>query len=131
VNTGERPVGAEGQLVKYMLLIWQNPTNWAGLGPDDFQAIHTEYGAYTQAIMDSKEFVAGDPLQGNDTATTVRVERGNRIVSDGPFVETKEWLAGFYTVEVPDLDRALQLAEAIPGAKRGLDTIEVRPIMEM
>jgi hypothetical protein len=80
--------------------------------------------------LDSKEHVAGDPLHGNDSATTVRVNGGDRIVTDGPFVETKEWLSGYYIVDVADLDRALELAAQLPGAARGWDTIEVRPVMD-
>jgi hypothetical protein len=111
-----------------MLLIFQDPTAFGKLSAAERDALSAEYGPYTQALLDNKEFVNGDPLQPNDTATTVRVKNGDRIVTDGPFVETKEWLAGYYTVEVPDLDRALELAAQIPNAAHGLGTIEVRPV---
>jgi hypothetical protein len=114
-----------------MLLIWSDPAAWGNASADEAGRVHVEYGAYTQALIDSKELVNGDALQGNDAATTVRVNHGDRVVSDGPFAETKEWLGGYYTVDVPDLDRALELAATLPGAKRGWDTIEVRPVMEI
>jgi hypothetical protein len=114
-----------------MLLIFQDPEAFAKVPADVANAMHAEYGVYTQALIDAKEFVNGDPLQGNDTATTVRVKNGDRLVTDGPFLETKEWLAGYYTIDVPDLDRALELAAQIPNAVHGLGPIEVRPIMEM
>ena len=90
-----------------------------------------EYFDYTQAIVDSKEMLAGDPLQGVETATTVRVQDGERITTDGPFAETKEVLGGYYIVDVPDLDRAIELAGKLPGARRGIDSIEVRPLLEL
>ncbi len=117
--------------MKYMLLIWSDPEAWSKATAEVTDALFADYGAYTQALIDAKEYVNGDPLQGNDTATTVRVNNGDRLVTDGPFIETKEWLGGYYTVDVPDLDRALELAATLPGAKRGFDTIEVRPVMEM
>ena len=74
---------------------------------------------FTQTIVDSKEFVSGDPLQGPETATTVQVKNGKRLTTDGPFAETKEALGGYYVVDVADLDRALELAAEIPGAAHG------------
>jgi hypothetical protein len=71
--------------------------------------------------------VDGAPLQGVETATTVRMREGKRVVTDGPFAETKEFLGGFYTFECATLDEALDWAAKIPGAKYG--SIEVRPIM--
>jgi hypothetical protein len=117
--------------VKYMLMIWSDPTPWATLPEADQGQIMTEYYAFTQSIIDSKEHVAGDPLQGVDTATTVRVRNGEVLATDGPFTETKEVLGGYYIVDVADLDRATELAAQLPGAKRGFDSIEVRPLMEL
>ena len=88
-----------------------------------------EYGAFTQGIIESGEFIAGDPLQGLDTATSVRVRDGKVGTTDGPFAETKEVLGGYYVVDVADLDRATALAAQIPDARYG--TVEVRPIQEM
>ena len=114
--------------MKYMLLIYNDPTSW----PDDPAAgekMMQEYGAFTEAILASGEMVAGDPLQGIDTATSVRVRDGKTTTTDGPFAETKEHLGGYYIVDVKDLDRAIELAAQIPGAKTG--TLEVRPVADM
>jgi hypothetical protein len=86
-----------------------------------------EYGAFTQSIIQSGHFKAGDGLQPTSTATTVRVRDGKTLTTDGPFAETREQLAGYYLVEAKDLDTALEIAARIPGAKTG--SVEVRPIM--
>jgi hypothetical protein len=117
--------------VKYVFLICSDPDSGATLDEAEQAALAKEYWEYTQAIVDSKEMVAGEPLQGPETATTVRVKNGKRLTTDGPFAETKETIGGFYVVDVADLDRAIDLAAALPGAKRGVDKIEVRPIMEL
>jgi hypothetical protein len=114
-----------------MLLIYSDPEASSRLTPADGQQIMKEYFDFTQAIIDSKEMLAGDPLQGVETATTVRVRDGERVTTDGPFAETREVLGGYYIVDVPDLDRAIELAGKLPGARRGLDSIEVRPLMEL
>jgi hypothetical protein len=114
-----------------MLLICTDQDALAKVSDEDQAAIGQEYWAYTQAIIESKEMVAGDPLQGPETATTVQVKDGKRLTTDGSFAETKEALGGYYVVDVADLDRALELAATLPGAKRGFDKIEVRPIMEL
>ncbi|HEY5032706.1 MAG TPA: YciI family protein [Actinomycetes bacterium] len=115
--------------MRYMLLIFTNPENWAVLSEAETGAMYGEYAAFTQRIVDSGEFVSGDPLQGPETATTVRVRAGARSSTDGPFVETKEHLAGYYVVECASLDRALELAAEIPDAK--FSGIEVRPLADM
>jgi hypothetical protein len=117
--------------VKYMLLIYSEPKAWESLSEAERGAMMGEYYAFTKAIVDSKEHVAGEPLQGVETATTVRVRSGEVLATDGPFAETKEVLGGYYIVDVPDFDRAAELASQLPGARRGLDSIEVRPIMEL
>ncbi|MBW8825856.1 MAG: YciI family protein [Acidobacteria bacterium] len=88
-----------------------------------------EYMTFTQGIIESGEFVAGDPVQGPETATTVRVRNGSTTTTDGPFAEVKEHMSGYYIVEVKDLDRALELAAKIPDARTS--GVEVRPIMDM
>ena len=112
-------------------MIWSDPTPWANLAEAEQGQIMNEYYAFTQSIIDSKAHLAGDPLQGVDTATTVRVRNGEVLATDGPFTETKEVLGGYYIVDVADLDRATELAAQLPGAKRGFDSIEVRPLMEL
>jgi len=87
----------------------------------------TEYSAYTQSIVQSGNFKAGDGLQPTSTATTVRVRDGKILATDGPFAETREQLGGYYLVEARDLDAAIAMAARIPGARDG--SIEVRPVM--
>jgi hypothetical protein len=91
------------------------------------QKLFAAYGAFTEEARASGKMVDGAPLQGIETATTVRVRDGKRVITDGPFAETKEWLGGFYTFECATLDEAIDWAARIPGAAYG--SIEVRPIM--
>jgi len=112
--------------MKYLLLIAGDPSVVAD---ETNEAMHEAYMKFTQEIVDSGEMLGGDALQGVDTATTVRVRDGKRATTDGPYAETKEVLGGYYLVDVKDLDRALELAAKIPGARTG--SIEVRPIMEL
>jgi hypothetical protein len=113
--------------MKYMLLIYTDPAAYSD--PAAGQKMMDEYTAFTQAIVDSGEFVAGDPLQGPETATSVRLRGGQVSTTDGPFVETKEHLGGYYVVDVKDLDRAIEVASQIPDSRTG--AIEVRPLMDM
>jgi hypothetical protein len=115
--------------MRYMLIIFSNPENWAALSEAEVKGVMDEYWAFTQRITESGEFVSGDPLQGNETATVVRIRDGGRTMTDGPFVEAKEVLAGYYVVECSGLDRALELAAQIPDARLG--AVEVRPIAEL
>ena len=86
------------------------------------------YAAYTKMVMDRGVLRGGDALQPVATATSIRVRNGERMVSDGPFAETKEQLGGFYLLDCKDLDEAIDLAAQIPSAAIG--TFEVRPIFE-
>ncbi len=97
--------------------------------PEQRKALSGEYGAFTQSIVQSGHFKAGDGLQPVSTATTVRVREGKRLTTDGPFAETREQLGGYYLIEAKDLDEAIGIAAKIPSARRG--TVEVRPKMEM
>jgi hypothetical protein len=105
-----------------MLLINVDPSQWS----DD---MHPEYMTFTQQIIESGEFVSGEPLQGPEAATTVRVRDGGVATTDGPYVESKEHVGGYYVVDVKDLDRAIELAAKIPDARTG--GVEVRPILEL
>jgi hypothetical protein len=115
--------------MKYMLLIATDPELEAANGVVYTDTMMKDYAEFTQRIVASGEIVSGDRLYGVDNATTVRVRNGSKTVTDGPFAETKEQLGGFYIVDVASLDRALELAAEIPGAKWG--GVEVRPIFEM
>jgi hypothetical protein len=113
--------------MQYLVLIYSEestePPDPATIGP-----IMTEYNAYSQMLRDRGAFVAGEALQPTATATTVRIRDGQTMTTDGPFAETKEALGGFYLIEAKDLDQALALGAACPGAKWG--SIEVRPIVD-
>ena len=117
--------------MKYMLLIHQGTTpvppsaEWERLSDEEKQEI---YGAY-QAINQTPGVSPGVQMQPPETATTVRVEDGQTLTTDGPFVETKEALGGYLFFEAEDLDAAIELATRIPAARLG-GAIEVRPLVE-
>ena len=112
--------------MQYLLLIYRNEAKLINMTPEDRQKVSAEYGAYTQSIVQSGNFKAGDGLQPTTTATTVRVREGKTLTTDGPFAETREQLGGYYLVDAKDLDAAIAIAARIPGARFG--SIEVRPI---
>lgn len=113
--------------MQYLLLIYRNEAQQSQMAPADYQKLLAEYSAYTQSIVQSGNFKAGDGLQPTSTATTVRVREGKILATDGPFAETREQLGGYYLVEASDLDAAIAMAARIPGARDG--SIEVRPVM--
>jgi hypothetical protein len=112
--------------MQYLLMIYRSEAEAGKIDAAGRQKMTAEYGAFTQSIIQSGNFKAGDALQPTTTATTVRVRDGKTLTTDGPFAETREQLAGYYLVEARDLDAALAMAARIPGAKTG--SIEVRPI---
>lgn len=108
--------------MKYLCLVYLAPDVWSAC-PDSTCA---EYG---QKLTDQGKLIAGQPLHPTHTATTVRVRNGQVSVTDGPFAETKEALAGYYMIDARDLNEAIQIASKIPPAKYG--SIEVRPTREL
>ena len=112
--------------MKYMLLIYADGTGWDDIPEDQQKAISGEY----YALNDDPGVVGGDQLQPAATATTVRVQDGRTLTTDGPFVETKEELGGYYLFEADDLDAAIEIAARIPAARYGNGAVEVRPIVE-
>jgi hypothetical protein len=112
--------------VKYALLIYSpdRDTMYSTLSEAEQQAIYGEY----MAISDEPGTITGAGLQGTETATTVRAQNGSTLTTDGPFVETKETLGGFYLVEADDLDQAIEVAGRIPAARLG-GAVEIRPLM--
>jgi hypothetical protein len=113
--------------MQYLLMIYRNEADLGKMDAAERQKMMGEYGAFTQSIIQSGNFKAGDGLQPTATATTVRVRDGKTLTTDGPFAETREQLGGYYLIEAKDLDAALAIAARIPGARTG--SIEVRPIM--
>jgi hypothetical protein len=117
--------------MQYAILIYDENSASPPTEPPDpavFGPRMAEWDAYTKMLKDQGRYAGGEALQPVTTATTVRVKDGQTMTTDGPFAETKEALGGFYLVEAKDLDEALQLAAACPGAKYG--SIEVRPIVD-
>ena len=112
--------------MQYLLMIYRNEAEVGKMDAAARQKMMGDYGAFTQSIIQSGNFKAGDRLQPTTTATTVRVRDGKTLTTDGPFAETREHLGGYYLVEARDLDAALGIAARIPGARYG--SIEVRPI---
>ena len=115
--------------MKYMLLIHLEEKSWERLTEAERHSIYAEYGQFTEAIKASGNHLSGFELQPTATATTVRVRNGKRLVTDGPFAETREQLGGYYLIEAKNLDEALGIAARIPSARDGV--IEVRPVAEM
>lgn len=115
--------------MQYLLLIYSEEIDPATLSPEAQAAEMGDYRAFTQTVVDRGYMRGGEALEPTATATTVRVRDGRTLVSDGPFAETKEALGGFYLLDCPDLDTAIEMAALIPGAARG--SIEVRPIWEL
>jgi hypothetical protein len=118
--------------MKYMLLIHQgdaptprSPEEWARLSEDEQKAVYSDY----QAINETPGVTPGFGLDGPETATTVRVQDGRTLTTDGPFVATKEALGGYLVFEADDLDSAIELASRVPAARLG-GAVEVRPIVE-
>jgi hypothetical protein len=113
--------------MKYAFNIYVDESQRAAASEEDQAAMAQAYGAVTQEMHEKGVFAAGEGLYPTPTATTLRVRDGDRDVTDGPFAETKEQLAGFYVLDVKDLDEAIDWAAKIPGAQIG--SIEIRPVM--
>jgi len=113
--------------MKYMLNIYGDMSEYEDLTPEQNAEVMQAYDAFWQEASKSGVILAGEALEQPETATAVKVRDGERLVTDGPFPETKEQLGGFYLVECKDLDEAIEWAAKIPGAQNG--TIEVRPVV--
>lgn len=112
--------------MKYMLLIYSDEKAW-----NDGEREHCfrESTELTHDLHAKGQFLGASPLQPVASATSVRVRDGKRLVTDGPFAETREQLGGYFLVEARDLNEAIQIAGRIPGARKG--TVEVRPVVEL
>lgn len=111
--------------MKYALLIYTNPGSLDGLDDSERAAVTAEYFA----VGSEPACVGGDQLQPIETATTVRVQDGEMLTTDGPFADTKEVFGGYYVFELDNLDAALEVAARIPAARMG-GSVEVRPLVE-
>ena len=115
--------------MKYVCLIYQGSTplpgtpEWDAVSPEEQQRVYAEYGALNQI----PGVTPGPPLGLPENATTVRVQDGRPLVTDGPFVETKEAVGGFFVLEAEDLDAAMEVAARVPAARLG-GAVEIRPV---
>ena len=112
--------------MKFMLLVYMDEQ---AMTDEERQHCYVESAKLTRDLDAKGQYVAAGPLHSVATATSVRVREGRRVVTDGPFAETREQLGGYYIVEANDLDEAMGIAERIPPARYG--TIEIRPMMEI
>jgi hypothetical protein len=112
--------------MKYMLLIYSGETV---INDSEREACYEESTQLCHRLQAKGQFISASPLQSVATATTLKVREGRRLVTDGPFAETREQLGGYFMVEAKDLDEAIKIAEQIPAAKWG--TVEIRPVVEL
>jgi hypothetical protein len=114
--------------MKYLLLIYADEQAWESADPEGRAAMYEEYGGLAKELAESGRMLGGDELAPTSSATTVRVNGGERLVTDGPFAETKEQLGGYFVIDVDDLDDAIDIAARIPAARSG--SIEIRPLAD-
>ncbi|WP_151705379.1 YciI family protein [Nitrincola alkalilacustris] len=115
--------------MKYLALVYYQESIINAMTEKEWHDLNQKCIQCVAGLAEAGHFIAGQALQPVETATTVRVRNGETLISDGPFAETKEQLAGFYLLEARDLNEAIQLAEKIPPAQLG--SIEVRPIRDL
>lgn len=112
--------------MKYLLLIYSDEKAWT---EPEREHCYKESTQIAHELKDKGQFLATSPLQAVATANSVRVRNGKRLVTDGPFAETREQLGGYFLIDVKDMDEAIAVAGQIPGARKG--TVEVRPVLEI
>jgi hypothetical protein len=112
--------------MKYMLFLRTTPDGGPQEGTPEFDAEMAQWGKVTQELQESGVFINAMGLDAESTATTLRAPNGERVLTDGPFAETKELLFSFYVIDVPDLDAAIEWAAKMPNAEYG--SVEIRPL---
>jgi hypothetical protein len=115
--------------MRYLLLITGDENARGEVTADEDAATLDEYGEWVKTMADRGVLQGGERLRPTSDATTVRVRSGETLSTDGPFIETKEQLGGYFLVDCKDLDEAIEVAAKLPGARTG--SVEVRPIWEM
>jgi hypothetical protein len=115
--------------MQYLLAIYVNEAGFSQLTKEQQEQGIVVYAAYTEALKKAGAYVGSNRLRPTSTATTVRVTDGKSQVLDGPYVDSKEQLGGYFLIDVPDLDAAISWAARCPGASHG--TVEVRPVWTM
>ena len=116
--------------MKYMLLTYLDEKAWLSLGEAEQKRLMDECGPHVQKLLETKKLIAGAPLHPTSTATTIRYRDGKRLLTDGPFAETREQLGGYSIIEADDLDDALAIASGFVGTS-SIATLEVRPIVDL
>ncbi len=114
--------------MRYLLLIYTQEQDELEATPAEQEAIMEAYFAFSREAREAGVMLGGEALQPTTTATTVRMREGKTLTADGPFAETKEQLGGYYMLECPNLDEAIEWAAKIPGARHG--SVEIRPLVE-
>lgn len=115
--------------MQYLLLLYANEGGWDDLSPEEQEQGVAAYVAYTEALQEAGALAGSNRLQPSESATCVQVENGKSRVLDGPYADSKEQLGGYYLIEAPDLDAAIDWAARCPGASHGI--VEVRPVWDM
>ena len=115
--------------MQYIVLIYGSEKGWGSMSRPDVEQMYAEYKKYSEELAKAGVMRGGSELKPTTTATTVRVRNGKRQVTDGPFSETKEQLGGYYLIDVPNLEAALDWAAKVPSAQEG--SIEIRPLAPM
>lgn len=115
--------------MRYMLLCYDDEQAWEKAGQPALQQAREEAVRLTHELNERGQYLLAAPLQPTSTATSVRVRDGRRLVTDGPFAETREQLGGFYLIDAKDLDEAIAIAARHPGARLG--AVEIRPVVDL
>ena len=115
--------------MKYLLLICRDEPVWDKLSVTERQGIYAETLKLSEELTARGQYLGGFPLHPASSATSVRVRDGKRLVTDGPFAETREQLGGYFLVEANNLDEAIAIAARVPMARKG--TVEVRPVIDI
>lgn len=115
--------------MRFLLLCYDDEQAWQAAGDDALRAAMQEAVGLTHELHAKGQYLRAAPLEPSTTATSVRVRNGKPLITDGPFAETREVLGGFYLIDVPDREAAIEIAKRHPGARKG--TVEVRPVMEL
>jgi hypothetical protein len=113
--------------MKYMLMMYFEENS--ALTQEQRERCYKDSAAFAQELHASGNFISASPLQPTSTATSLRLQDGKRIVTDGPFAETREQLGGFFLIDAKDLDEAIDIASRVPAGQYG--TVEIRPLVEV